>query len=212
VTEDGYRLADIRVMEFDDSVRERPGMYFGANRLDPRLATWVLRAVVAHAFHPGTRVAACHVPHVVAEVLAGLAFSVADDQAETLADQDVPQLGYYDSLLTPVRWSSAAAAALSSQTTVEVWRDGRGFRQRLIGARPVERRYIGSSALRRSMMRLMPCARSAAMPSAVSSCGESVRTKAAGRIRPPSTVGSRPRSRALCRPGQTSRLVVTSQG
>src|SRR4051794_11563473 len=113
-------------------------MYFGVSRADPRLPTWVLRAVAGHAFHPATRVASSHVPNVVAEVTADLAFSVTDDQAETLADQNLPQLGYHGSLLTPVRWSYAAAAAVASQTTVEVWRDGRGFRQRLIGVRPVE--------------------------------------------------------------------------
>nr|BFE58058.1 hypothetical protein GCM10020063_025840 [Dactylosporangium thailandense] len=138
MTEHRYSRADITVLEFDEAVRGRPGMHFGASRTDPRLPTWVLRTVVAHAFHPGTSVAANHAPDVVAEITADLAFSVTDDQAETLAGQDVPRLGYYDSLLTPVRWSSSAAAAVSSQSTVEVWRDGRGFRQRLAGARPVE--------------------------------------------------------------------------
>lgn len=138
VTEHDYSLADITMVEFDDSVRGRPGMYFGAIRADPRLPTWVPRTVVAHALHPATRVAASHVPNVVAEVTADLAFWVTDDQAETLADLGLPPLGYYGSLLTPVRWASAAAAAVSSQTTVEIWRDGRGLRQRLVGARPVE--------------------------------------------------------------------------
>jgi DNA gyrase/topoisomerase IV subunit B len=138
VAEYDYSLADLTIVEFDDSVRGRPGMYFGASRTDPRLATWVLRTVVGHAFHPATRAAASHTPDVVAEVTADLAFSVTDDQAETLVGRDLPQLGYFGSLLTPVRWSSAAAAAVSSQTLVEDWRDGRGFRQRLNGARPVE--------------------------------------------------------------------------
>jgi hypothetical protein len=139
VTEHGdYTRADITVVEFDDTVRARPGMYFGVSRVDPRLPTWILRAVVGHAFHPATRVAGSHVPNVVAEGTADLAFSVTDDQAETLADQDLPQLGYYGSLLTPVRWSSAAAAAVASQTTVEVCGTGAASGQRLIGARPVE--------------------------------------------------------------------------
>src|SRR4051812_27462749 len=97
-----YSLADITVLEFDDSVRRRPGMYFGVGRADPRLPTMVLRAVVGHAFHPATVVAASHAPDVLAEVTAGLAFSVTDDQAETLAGQELPQLGYYGSLLTAV--------------------------------------------------------------------------------------------------------------
>jgi hypothetical protein len=84
-------------------------MYFGAGRGDPRMATSLLGTIVGHAYHPATKAAASHVPNVVATVTADLAFSVTEDQAETLAEQDLPQLGHYDSLLTPVRWSSAAA-------------------------------------------------------------------------------------------------------
>lgn len=138
VTEPDYSLAKIRVLEFDDSVRKRPGMYFGVGRDDPRLATRVLCTVVGHAFHPATRVAASHSPDVVAEITADLVFSVTDDQADVLTGPGMPRLGYYDSLLTSERWSSAAAAAVSSQTTVEVWRHGHGYRQRLVGLRPVE--------------------------------------------------------------------------
>ncbi|MEV4539086.1 hypothetical protein AB0J82_35465 [Asanoa sp. NPDC049518] len=133
-----YSPEDITVIDFDDAVRRRPGMYFGASMADPRLATCVLGAVVRDAFHPATRVAASHVPSVVVEITADLAFSVADDQAETLAGRDLPKFGYFGSLLTPVRLASAAAAAVSTETTVEVWRDGRGFRQRLLGLRPAE--------------------------------------------------------------------------
>ncbi|MEV4481509.1 hypothetical protein [Micromonospora coxensis] len=138
MTEPDYSLAKITVLEFDDSVRKMPGMYFGVGREDPRLATRVLCAVVGHAFHPATRVAASHTPDVIAEITADLVFSVADDQADVLTGRGLPKLGYYDSLLTPERWSSAAAAAVSSQTVVEVWRHGHGFRQSLNGLRPVE--------------------------------------------------------------------------
>ncbi|MFG1780243.1 hypothetical protein ACGFIR_13925 [Micromonospora sp. NPDC049051] len=138
MTEPDYSRAKITVLEFDDSVRKRPGMYFGVGRDDPRLATRVLCAVVGHAFHPATRVAASHTPDVVAEVIADLVFSVTDDQADILTGRGMPKLGYNDSLLTSDRWLSAAAAAVSSQTTVEVWRHGHGFRQSLIGLRPVE--------------------------------------------------------------------------
>jgi hypothetical protein len=40
-------------------------------------------------------------------------------------------------MLPVQRWSSAAAAAVSSRTIVEVWHDGRGFRQTLAGLRPL---------------------------------------------------------------------------
>jgi len=131
MTEHGYSAADITVLSMVDAVRKRPGMYFGVGPGDPRLATKVLGAVVTHAFHPATRVADRHTPHVVVEITADLAFSVTDDQAETLTGEDMPRCGYENSLLTPDRWLAAAAAAVSSQTTVEIWRDDRGFRQQL---------------------------------------------------------------------------------
>ena len=138
MTEHGYSAADITVLTMADAVRKRPGMYFGVGRGDPRLATEVLCAVVGHAFHPAAKVAARHTPHVVAEITADLAFAVTDDQADTLTGTGVPQLGYEGSLLTADRWSSAAAAAVSSRAVVEVWRAGQGFRQTLVGLRPVE--------------------------------------------------------------------------
>jgi hypothetical protein len=133
-----YSRTDITVLEFDHSVRKMPDMYFGAARTDPRLATEVLCAVLRHALHPATKVAPVHTPYVTAEISADLAFSVTDDQAHVLTDEGGPRPGYYGSLLTTDRWLSAAAAALSSLTTVEIWRDGQGFRQELIGVRPVE--------------------------------------------------------------------------
>ncbi|MGC4895370.1 hypothetical protein [Micromonospora sp. DT31] len=105
MTEHDYSAATITVLDFDDSVRKRPGLYFGVGREDPRLATRVLLAVVTHAFHPATRVAASHTPDVVAEITADLAFSVTDDQADVLTGQGLPKLGYYDSLLTSDRLS-----------------------------------------------------------------------------------------------------------
>lgn len=113
-------------------------MYFGVGPGDPSLATRVLCTVVGHAFHPATKVAASHAAHVVADITADLAFAVTDDQADLPTGQGMPRLGYEKSLLTPDRWSSAAAAAVSTRTSVEVWRDGRGFRQTLVGLRPVE--------------------------------------------------------------------------
>jgi DNA gyrase/topoisomerase IV subunit B len=138
VHEDDYSIPDITVLEFDDAVRRWPGMYFGVGKEDPRLVTRIFCAVVDHAFHPAAAVAARHTPVVVAEITADLAFSVTDDQADTMAGGDAPRLGYYGSLLTTSRWMSAAAAAVSSRTTVEVWRDGLAFRQTLMGMQPLE--------------------------------------------------------------------------
>ncbi|MEU8390845.1 hypothetical protein [Micromonospora sp. NPDC048842] len=44
-----YTAANITVLDFDESVRRRPGMYFGA---DAHLATSVLTAVVIASLHP----------------------------------------------------------------------------------------------------------------------------------------------------------------
>lgn len=133
-----YSSADITVLEFDASVRKRPGMFFGVGPDNPALATRVLDTLLRHALHPAPSVAPDHVPRVVAEIGADLAFSVADDQADALTDEGVPRDGYHGSLLTFDRWAFAAAAALSVRVTVDVWRDGRGLRQRLAGLRPVE--------------------------------------------------------------------------
>lgn len=46
------------------------------------------------------------------------------------------RLGYYGSLLGSGRWLSAAGAVVSSRAVVEVWREGRGFRQELARLRP----------------------------------------------------------------------------
>ncbi|MFB6393559.1 hypothetical protein [Polymorphospora lycopeni] len=112
-------------------------MYFGAGRGSPDLATRVLSSVLAHALHPATRVAAPHTPHATAEITGDLAFVVTDDQADALDESGSVRLGYNGSLLGPVRWISAAAAAVSSRTVVEVWRDGHGLCQELAGLHPV---------------------------------------------------------------------------
>ncbi|MFC4118801.1 hypothetical protein [Nonomuraea zeae] len=132
-----YSAADIRVLEFDQVVRTRPGMYFGVGKEDPRLATEVLCCVLAHGLHPATSVAPAHALRIEAEVSADLAFSVADDHAGPPADDGLPHLGYHRSLLGPDRWLSAAAAAMSSRAIVEIWRDGQGFRQELSHLRPL---------------------------------------------------------------------------
>ena len=122
---------------FDDAVRKRPGMYFGASRESVQFATQVLCSVLGHALHPATTVAPAHTLRASAQISADLAFSVLDDQANPFDGQGLPRLGYCGSLLGPDRWISAAAAAVGSCVNVEVWRDGRRFHQELAGSRPV---------------------------------------------------------------------------
>ena len=128
---DGLQRRRHRGARVRRSVRRRPGMYFGVARDNPGSATEALRGVLGHALHPAARVGPAHTSQVTAEVVGDLAFMVADDRAFAL-DRDGPaRLGYFGSLLGPDRWASAAAAAVSSRTVVEAWRDGVGFRQEL---------------------------------------------------------------------------------
>lgn len=125
-----YDASMIRVLEFDEHVRARPTMYFGAELGDPRLATKVFRAVLIDATHNEP------LPRVEAEVLADLTFWVTDDQPVTFHEDGTPLLGLNDTLFRADRCLSAAAAALSTRTVVERWHNGRGFRQELAHGRP----------------------------------------------------------------------------
>jgi len=125
-----YTAADLSVLEFDQTVRTRPGMYFGA---DPHLATSILTAVVIASLHPGVKVTPAGPPDVTAEILEDLAFSIADNWP---TGPDGSTAGYYGSLLTPHRWVHAAAAAVSTHTTIETWHAGRALCQNLAGLRP----------------------------------------------------------------------------
>ncbi|WP_433263284.1 hypothetical protein ACQPWR_25635 [Micromonospora vinacea] len=125
-----YTAANITVLDFDESVRRRPGMYFGA---DAHLATSVLTAVVIASLHPGPRVAPTGPPEVTVEILYDLAFSIGDNWP---TGPDGSTAGYYGSLLTSYRWVHAAAAAVSAHTTVETWHAGHALRQDLAGLRP----------------------------------------------------------------------------
>ncbi|WP_035802908.1 DNA topoisomerase IV subunit B family protein [Kitasatospora mediocidica] len=136
MTENRYSAADIKVLDFIEHIRRRPGMYFSVGPDNPALATHVLHHVLGSALHPDARLAPDHTLRVSAEISANLAFAVTDDQAGPTDSQGMPALGYYDSLLGPDRLWSAAAAALSHRAVVEVWRDGRGLRQVLAAMRP----------------------------------------------------------------------------
>ncbi|WP_433311646.1 hypothetical protein ACQP0U_25380 [Micromonospora sp. CA-269861] len=125
-----YSAANITVLEFDESVRRRPGMYLGA---DAHLATTVLTAVVSASLHPGRRVAPTGPPEVDAEILDDLAFSITDNWP---TGPDGSTAGYFGSLLTSYRMVHAAAAVVSTHTTVETWHAGHALRQNLAGLRP----------------------------------------------------------------------------
>ncbi|MFF0578253.1 hypothetical protein [Streptosporangium saharense] len=129
-----YSAAHITVREFDESVRERPGMYFEVGLDNPRLPITLLSVAAQHALHPATRVAQEHSLTSMIEILGALRFRVTINQRHTWPDS--PPLGYHDSLIGPEWWLLAAIGALCETTTVEIWCDGRGFRQELAGLRP----------------------------------------------------------------------------
>ncbi|WP_410580726.1 hypothetical protein [Amycolatopsis sp. lyj-108] len=137
MAEGEYSTADIEVLEFDESVRHRPGMYFGVSLDDPRLPSNVVHVGVDHAVHPAPHLTAPHSPVVAVEILDDLSFSITDDQLCAAEGCRVPDSGYFGSLLGPDRWTLAAASALSRRTTVKVWQDGRGLHQELAGLRPI---------------------------------------------------------------------------
>ncbi|NUT96429.1 MAG: hypothetical protein HOY78_30815 [Saccharothrix sp.] len=126
----GYSADDITVFGFPEAVFRRPGMFFGVGLGHPDLATRVLTRVLGHSLHPAAAVGPPHTARAHAEVRGDFEFAVTDD----LADRS--DLGYHGTLLGPSRLDAALAAALSTRTTVEVWRDGRGRRQELHGLRP----------------------------------------------------------------------------
>jgi DNA gyrase/topoisomerase IV subunit B len=128
---DGYDASMITVLEFDDAVRKRPAMYFGLAHDDPGLPTAVLCTVLGHATHPDAK-APAHSAHVRAEVAGDLTFAVTDDILGPF-----PSNGFGGTLIPRGRWGHAVAAAVSTRTTVEVWRDGQGLRQELARSRPV---------------------------------------------------------------------------
>jgi DNA gyrase/topoisomerase IV subunit B len=77
VDREAYTTADITVLSFQDSVRNRTGMYFGVEPHSPDLATNILRGVIDDALHPAG--GGAH-RTVDIEVTADLRFTVTDDQ------------------------------------------------------------------------------------------------------------------------------------
>ncbi|ROO88104.1 hypothetical protein EDD29_5762 [Actinocorallia herbida] len=129
-----YSAADITVLEFDEAVRKRPGMYFEVGLDDPRLPMKLLEAAARHALHPATRVAEVHSLVAAIDILDDLCFQVTIKQRHAWADS--PLLGYFDSLIGPEWWLLAAIATLCGTTSVDVWSEDRAFRQELTGLRP----------------------------------------------------------------------------
>lgn len=128
-----YTAANITLLSFEEAVRKRPGMYFGADAGSPDLPTSILLAVISDALHPAEGEG--HRP-VDAEVTADLRFTVTDDQPQDLNDLGQLKPGFYGSVIVRRRWALAAAAAFSTRTLIDVRAGGRGWRQELTGTIP----------------------------------------------------------------------------
>ncbi|MGC9496923.1 hypothetical protein [Streptomyces sp. WG7] len=96
------------------------------------LSTEVLQRVVWDAMHhrDGTH------GQISVEITSNLSFTVEDERPHSADERGRPLPGFYGSLLDKDRWAPAAAAALSVRMVIEVWLDGRGYRQELAGAVP----------------------------------------------------------------------------
>ncbi|MFM9610340.1 hypothetical protein DF268_13755 [Streptomyces sp. V2] len=137
MTANEYDASQITVLSLEESVLRRPGMHFRVGLRDPRLTGEVLSAVVGHFLHPATELAEPHSLRVEVEIHGDLEFSIADDRADAIDAEGHPLRGYNDSLIGMNRYFAAAAAVLSTETLVEVWRDGTGFRQLLRRLQPL---------------------------------------------------------------------------
>lgn len=127
-----YTADQLQVISFAEHVRARPAVYFRVERDSPELPTEVLQQVVWDALHrhDGTH------GQIGVEIASDLCFTVEDDRLHSADERRRPLHGFFESLLDKDRWAPAAAAALSVRTVIEVWLDGRGYRQELAGAAP----------------------------------------------------------------------------
>ncbi|APE26020.1 MULTISPECIES: hypothetical protein [Streptomyces] len=125
-----FTVEPLRVVDFVQHVRRRPQGYFLVERGSPELPTEVLRAVAWDALH---RRDGRH-GRISVEIGSGLSFTVESDQRPSADER-----GFFGSLLDMFdmqRWAPSAAAALSVRTVIEVWLDGCGYRQELVGMDP----------------------------------------------------------------------------
>ncbi|MFC9261314.1 hypothetical protein ACFT25_16035 [Streptomyces hydrogenans] len=130
-----FTVEPLRMVDFVEHVRRRPAGYFLVEQGSPELPTEVLRAVAWDALH------CCDGRHgqVSVEIGSDLSFTVESDQRSSPDERERLLPEFFGSLLDMFdmrRWAPSAAAALSVRTVIEVWLDGRGYRQELAGMDP----------------------------------------------------------------------------
>lgn len=127
-----FTVEPLRVVDFVEHVRRRPEGYFLVDQGSPELPTEVLRAVAWDALH---RRDGRH-GQISVEIGSDLSFTVESDQRPGADERERLLSGFFGSLLDMFdmqRWAPSAAAALSVRTVIEVWLDGHGYRQELVG-------------------------------------------------------------------------------
>jgi hypothetical protein len=136
VAEDEYSAADITVVEFDQAVRERPGVYFGVGLRDPGLPAALLCAVGGHVLHPPARTAEAHSLQGLIEISGDRDFTAVLDLPPSRDEPNLPATNYFDYLNGAGWWLLAAVMALCERVLVEEWQDDHAFRQEFAGIRP----------------------------------------------------------------------------
>lgn len=124
------------MVEFDEAVRRRPGMYFGVGLRDPRLPASLLGAVGGHVLHPPTRTAEAHSLRGLIEITGDRDFTAVVDLPPCGDEPNLPATNYFEYLNGAGWWLLAAVMALCERVVVEEWQDGQAFRQELVGIRP----------------------------------------------------------------------------
>ncbi|MFJ7586696.1 hypothetical protein ACIQZO_04705 [Streptomyces sp. NPDC097617] len=130
-----FTVEQLLVVDFVEHVRRRPALYFLAEQGSPELPTEVLRAVARDALH---RRDGRH-GQIGVEIGSDLSFTVESDQHPSSDQRERILPRFFGSLLDMFdmrRWAPSAAAALSVRTVVEIWLDGHGYRQELVGTAP----------------------------------------------------------------------------
>ncbi|MEU7965413.1 hypothetical protein AB0D09_18310 [Streptomyces sp. NPDC049097] len=134
-----FTVEPLRGADLVEHVRRCPQMYFLVEQGSPELPTEVLRAVAWDALH---RRDGRH-GQISVEIGSDLSFTVESDQRPSADERERLLPEFFGSLLDIFdmqRWAPSAAAALSARTVIEVWLDGRGYRQELAGMDPASPR------------------------------------------------------------------------
>lgn len=127
---------DIEVMSAEQAFRLRPGLFFHSVPADAEFLSHVVSGLLSWALHRATREPGPGGLRATLTISDDLAFTVSDDQVTAFDPLNAPGVDGDQSFVRLVGPEVAPVAAISARTRVEIWRDGRGFRQDLHGLTP----------------------------------------------------------------------------